>query len=125
MLQVNMEIIIVVSVILLAVWLNISAIYHAAKSDMFDRGQLIAQTVLVFFVPFIAAIFILQLVFKHKEYRVQLSSQTGASAVFYKVITLAFIGGIVSGSGGFAGGDGSEGGSDFGGGDGGSGGGDG
>jgi len=119
-----MGIIIVVSVILLAIWLNISAIYHAAKSDMFDRGQLIAQTVLVFFVPFIAAIFILQLVFKHKEYRVQLSSQTGVSAVFNKVITLAFIGGIVSGSGGIVGGDGSDGASDIGGDDG-SGGGDG
>jgi len=119
-----MEIIIVVSVILLAIWLNVSVIYHAAKSDMFDRGQLIAQTILVFFVPFIAAIFILQLVFKHKEYREKLSRQTGVSAVFNKVITLAFIGGIVSGSGGMVGGDGSDGGSGFGG-DGGSSGGDG
>jgi len=122
--KVNMEVIIVVAVIALAVWLNISAIYHAAKSDMFDRAQLVAQTILAFFVPFIAAIFILQLVFKHKEYREQLSSQTGVSAVFNKVITLAFIGGIVSGSGGLVGGEGSDGGSDFGG-DGGSGGGDG
>lgn len=120
-----MEVIIVIAVILFAVWLNISAIYHAAKSDMFDRGQLVAQAILAFFIPFIVAIFIMQLVFKHKEYREQLSSKAGVSGVLNKVITLAFIGSLVSGSGGFAGGDGSEGGSDFGGSDGGSGGGDG
>jgi uncharacterized membrane protein YgcG len=122
--KVNVEIAIVVTVILLAVWLNVSAIYHAAKSDMFDRGQLVAQSILAFFVPFIVAIFVLHFVFKHKEYREQLSSQTGVSAVLNKVIALTFIGGIVSGSGRFIGGDGSDGGNGYGG-DSGSGGGDG
>ena len=77
-----MEIAIFVTLILLALWLNISAIYHAAKSDMFDRGQLVAQFILVFLVPFLASLFIIQLVFKQKEYRGQLSSQKGVPASF-------------------------------------------
>ncbi|MGJ8694615.1 MAG: hypothetical protein ACSHW0_19330 [Thalassotalea sp.] len=46
-------------IIVLYLYLNCSAIYYAVISDMFSKHQLIAQSILVFLVPFLGAILVL------------------------------------------------------------------
>jgi choline-glycine betaine transporter len=58
-----MELLIVVLVVLL--YLNASAMYYAALSDMVSKHQLFAQTLLVFLIPFLGAILVLYLSISH------------------------------------------------------------
>lgn len=77
--------------IFITIWMDIAAIYHLIKSDMFTKAQTGMQSVLILLFPIVAAFLIIRLIHSHKQYKKTVSVHSGASSAILRVLTLSFL----------------------------------
>ena len=99
-----------ITIVILAVYLNLVATFHLSKNEGYEIAQKMFQALLVWLIPFLGSLIIIRASVSDREYIKALRKQKWAAAPLGKMISLtllAFDGSEKPGEGGYGGGCGS------------------
>ena len=84
---------IIISIVVVMIYMNLVATYHAINSEYYDSTQKKLQLLLTWLVPFLGSFVVILFALSDKEYIRAEKSKTGPRAKLFRLITLAaFVG---------------------------------